>query len=254
MEALVIEIITHCYAPGGHEYYADLLKFQFSSLVRFASDVKVKWSVCYQHENDIVRLYLDKFKELSLTLPHGNLVVSPHRMDLPRLLRRAIGRNEVALKSNAGVVWFADADYCFGPGCLKVVEELVTPDMGITVPSHQMISRTHAIGDAMIQEAQGVDLPTIHAKEFGAYKAGRAIGGQQIVGGNVARKGYLNGTRWQAPVDISKSTAFRDTREDRDYRISTRKHTPDGGAVDIPNVWRIRHGSTGLALRRGRTR
>jgi len=173
-----------------------------------------------------------------------------------KLFRRAIGRNEVAKVSRADVVWFTDCDYMFGMDCLESVvdgidnykEETGDCDNVLFYPDWHHISDTHIQGRDMVEERRHLDsLPEIGVTQlpFRMERFPRAIGGIQIVSGKTARsRGYLDNTKWIKPVD--PSGGFRDTKED----IRFRKSLPKTYRLRVPNLYRIRHTTTGLNVRK----
>ena len=165
----------------------------------------------------------------------GRVRVIP--MSNEELFRRAIGRNYAALRTEADVVWFTDADYCFGEGCLDSIHDLMDADSGLCIPETVKINVDHATGNAAIERERENPLPQIVESEFKTRKEKKAIGGIQIIGGNLARKiGYLKGTRWVEPVDASKG--FRSCKCDKVWRSH---NNLSATRLPIRNVYRMRH-------------
>jgi hypothetical protein len=236
-----VEIVTHCYCPPGVDQYAEHLKWQFASLFLHAEG-PVIWSVCYTDTDHATRDRLETCMDMNSQRGDDmpKITVNPIRLDRSHLFRRAIGRNVAAKASTADVVWFTDVDYCFGQNCLYIVQAKGYPARGLFKPKTVTISKTHLDGAQMIYKERGNDLPDVHKHEDAFTRdgwKGPAIGGVQIVGGELAREhGYLDGNeKWQTPVN--PDMGFRSCRADPAFR---RKHQPVE-SVQIPHVFRIRH-------------
>ena len=235
-----IEIVTHAYSIALPQY-AVLLQAQLSSLVTHRpADVDVRITIAI-HDDDVA--VVDVLKKFPNELAFGvfDVMRCPKRL----LFRRCIGRNAVALQTNADLVWFADCDYWFGPGCLDAlwaawVALERTP--GMIWPLHVHQHRDHATGDAWWSSHVNTQpgILTINENDFVQVPMRKAIGGVQIVGGDFAREhGYLNGQeKWQRPVLGDKP--FPDFRDDVRYRKYCAAH---GGVVGVatPNLYRLRH-------------
>lgn len=226
-----IEIVTHSYN------YSRLLTYQLSSLALHPpQDVSLTFTVFYNEDDLPTRQVLDFFWDD----PRGDVAVWNFRnLPTPELCRRAIGRNLAALNSHADWIWFTDCDYIFGPGALDSLPEALGKIEGpLAFPRQVLGSISHELGDAAIQKVNGPGLYSIDPTHFRPARHNRAIGGIQIVRGDVAREiGYCRGTRWQRPA-----RTWKRTHEDRAFRkiLGTR-----GEPIDIPNVFRIRHSLRG---------
>jgi hypothetical protein len=107
-------------------------------------------------------------------------------------------------------------------------------------PKTIKISENHAVGDMALRHVSHPAVKGIDRGQFVEKRYRRAIGGVQIVQGDVARLGYLaDSVRFQKPADLP----FGDFRDDLAYRAECSKHGMIVG-VDLPGVYRIRHGST----------
>lgn len=233
-----IEIVVHCWAER-FKHYDWALRYLLSSLVLHRTDsyfVSIALC-CYARDNQVIATarYFAEEHDVSIK------VVS---LSVPELGRRAIGRNVAARHTDADIVWFADVDYVFGEGCLDALARMkiwmCPSDASIMYPKRYMISRDHATGDRTLEKASWYHwLVRIDPGDFveGAYN--RAIGGVQIVRGDLARKhGYLNDNgKWQQP--ITDGRMFH-TQEDSAYRKACMEHGRQVG-IDLPNVYRIRH-------------
>lgn len=170
------------------------------------------------------------------------MAVESLELPLSQLLRRAIGRNIVALSCTEDVLYNVDCDYWFGDGAIDAVMQQVSPDSELCYPDEVQVNVDHATGDRMVAENWDVTLPRIDPSLFTPLRRRLAIGGLQIVGGNVAReRGYLDGTKWVEPVAVERG--WRATKEDKAFRQG-RKATP----IKVPNLYWIRHAVKGQDL------
>ena len=158
------------------------------------------------------------------------------------LCRRAIGRNLVALQTQADWVWFTDTDYLFGPGCLDNLAAQLTllpAEINLVYPRRAIVT-SHEAGDRLIAQVTSPAIHPIVLTDFTETKKyNRAIGGIQIARGDVCReKGYLDGNpKWQQPA-----AQWMRTHEDRHFRASL---GTAGKPLDVPQVYRIRHSLRG---------
>ncbi len=224
-----IEIVVHCYAEKIPDFAA-MLTAQLSSLVLWTPKTcNVTLRVCAKSGDQLTDEAGFGFGPFLAE----NVFSDPLWLDGTDIFRRAIGRNIAAKRSNADIVWFADADYLFGEGCL---DALAASDFkGLAYPRDIMIHKSHAVGDA---ELARIKIGEQFEPDLTLFKPQRikfAIGGLQIVDGDTARAGgYLDGTRWVKPTT---ATDFQDTREDRVFRGLFPKST----ALELPNLFRMRH-------------
>ncbi|MBN8627379.1 MAG: hypothetical protein J0M17_18025 [Planctomycetes bacterium] len=203
------------------------------------SQVEVKVTVFCASESDDAetRKVMNFFLRLT---PPASVVLQLWELPMEQLLRRSIGRNLAARATRADWVWLADCDMAFGEGALDALQQELTPkDMILAFPSQVLIHQTHAIGDAAIQRVlPGAGLLDVRSAEFVPKKYYRAIGGAQIVLGEVIRKsGYCPQRRWQRPAE-----RWYPTKEDIIFR---RQLGTPGVAIDVPNVFRLRHSQCG---------
>jgi len=232
-----IEIVSHCYCPPGFDHYAEMLKWQFSSLELYPPNADVTLSVCYTETDTATTAALQQIAELASASRSGARVKCLN-FEPGELFRRAIGRNFVALETDADVVWFTDIDYLFGPECLATVADLVGPDDGLVIPAAIWIHRDHATGDADVEQYRLATLKPIPFHHFVERRQKIAIGGCHIVGGNTARRvGYCKQSpKYMEPVD--PSFGFRSCRCDRAFR---KLNNFEAKRLKIPNVFRMRH-------------
>lgn len=227
-----IEIIVHCYAEE-HPEFAKLLTMQLSSLALWppkAAEVMV--TVCCLPSDLTTRIVLSS----SLS---GSVRAATMRKEC--LFRRAIGRNAVAKASQADIVWFCDADYLFGEGCLDALAEAYEKGFPhqLVFPKHVLIQKSHRIGDEQLNGVVPGNLYHPDLSLFTPRTERMAIGGLQIVSGDTARAfGYCDGTRWVEPV--SAAGGFRNTVEDKIYRALL----GGGRPITLPNLYRCRHSAS----------
>ena len=243
-----IEIITHCWSEK-HSEFATMLFYQLWSIQECNRVSQSKWrvdsAVVYPETNcaicDLVRAH---DRDDSLTV---------ERLTLPidQFGRRSIGRNIAAKQSTADWVWFCDADYLFRPACFDALFNLQLPDDVVMVfPQQVWISRTHRGGDAVLTCAASSSssyLKDLWDANWVPEKYNRAIGGAQIVRGDIARKyGYLDGDeKWQRPT----MDTLADTKEDVAYRRACQRHGRILG-IDLPGVYRLRHSESTIRSHR----
>ncbi len=238
----MLHIVTHCYAAELPQYAA-LLRYQLASLV-IHRPVHETWiTVCYMNGDERVDAVLDDFVGCS----DINLIAL--RMTRDQISRRAIGRNMAALSSQAELIWFADCDYVFGPGCIDgLVSAWESLDEWTPMiwPARYWIHSSHLAGDRAIDTAcswpaGGTNyrlLPDIDPREFTPARFTRAIGGVQICPGSFCRvHGYLDGRRkYQTPL----KRPFSNFRDDVAWRRFCNRHGRQR-VVDFPHLYRIRH-------------
>ncbi len=259
-EALpTVEIVSHCYA-GTLPQYAALLHYQLSSLIEFAPkrcfvDMRI---VCDREDKHTAKV-VDATAFLGETV-----FVDVEYLDRSELFRRSIGRNRRALATKADAIWMTDVDHFFGKGCLDALGDIIARGQlaEFSRVSHVWIHRTHALGDAAVEKAfrqdkkdlvvrsqkacddycyEAVRRMLVDENEFELRRERRPIGGIQILRQDLAHRiGYLNDSKkWQTPVD--PDGGFRSCKCD----VAFRKTTPPCVAIDLPNLYRIRHTRAG---------
>ena len=237
MESL--HLVTHCWN------YSRLLCYQLSSLVdcvpnRFSTTCTVFY--CRDDVATVKSLLFFQGFVFSPTICPGMPWLNWDFRPLPpdQLCRRAIGRNMAAKDTSADWVWFLDCDYVFGLGCLdSLPDELPKVTGPLAYPRAVYRSTTHQCGDEAIERVTKPKLYAIDPDDFSAYRNRRAIGGIQIVRGDVCRRhGYLDGhPKHQRPVK-----RWRRTFEDTAFRRSL---GTKGEPINLPNLYRIRHSKRG---------
>jgi hypothetical protein len=221
----MIEIVTHCFG----ERFATLLNYHLSSIVLNESQ-PVTATVMFATNDKLTTKVLSYFGVIDRPWITWNFI----HMPIQSLYQRPIGRDLAAKSSKADVIWFTDADYVFGDGCLNAV--WVPQDDGIYRPEHeyriarrlkmQMVGALLKNGDI---EPSVVD---IDRSQFILTDIRRAVGGVQIISGDTARKiGYLPDYKeWQKPLEKYN----RD-----DGSAFWRNLFTKFGTMAIPNVFRI---------------
>jgi len=257
-----IEIVSHCHR------YGRLLNYQFSSLYLYPPKrCKVILTVyhCWEDEftKDVIRhfglfqggrgsRYTPAMEDRPMLVPDTRL----QEFDVPetlcfwpvcvpkeKLLRRSMGRNSSASMTTADVVWFTDADYFFGEGALDALAEADLSGGKIFFPRVTYYNATHANGDQYAARIDKPQIADIDPADFVEHRPGKAIGGVQIVPGDVAREyGYCPEEKWQQPVTDGE---WKDTKEDMAFRRTLDPERKRGLPLDIPNVFRIRQVNTG---------
>ncbi len=214
-----------------------MLTYQLSSLILHPCKAQVIPTVCYNGDDKPTKEVLDYFRTM---LPE----LRSYPMNMPELLNRAIGRNIQALRTAADVVWFCDADYVFGDGCLDAAANMDFRGDKLVYPRLTMFSRRKWVGDKYADAvADGPQIVDIKKKDFKPHLPGVATGGIQIVSGDVARDfGYCNKRDFRRePQD--PNSGWLATKSDKTFRRSLGTET--GTAVDIPNLFRLRQSVSG---------
>jgi len=230
-----IEIVSHCWR------YSRVLRYQLSSLLLYATSADVTMTVFYTPEDSPTVAILKTFR---------NHIAGLRAWPLPRpqLLARAIGRNLAAQQTLADVVWFTDCDYLFGPGCLQTLAAADLSGSPLWFPPLTHFTKTRQLGDnyahwadpALIGDDVVLEIDPLHLTQ---HRLRRAIGGVQIVPGDVARKfGYCDGNQRQQRPVADDDTNFRRNHSDKHFRRSL---GTGGSKLDLPNVWRIRQSQFG---------
>ena len=236
----MIDIITHCWA-GGMDQYGYLLQYQLHSVAANAPQkTRVRVNVCTAEEDTLTRSVVSQMRE--------HLEIREHLFELPDLMRRAIGRHQVAkdLSEDSQLVWYTDCDYLFGEGCLDSVWDcyrLRTARTAIMFPKTTMTNTTHKIGDDLIQQARNGVVEMPDPSLFMPKRNRHAIGGVQITPAEIAREaGYLPaGNRYLKQVTNGK---WQRCKGD----VHWRKYMADYGAtarISLDGLFRIRHTENG---------
>jgi len=230
------EIIIHCYSIDRPEYWRALC-YQLSSLVTQPSGMKVVATVFYHPEDVMVMRVLWLFREL--TNDRFFLYEAPLKREY--LFRRAIGRNLTAKNTDARYVWFADCDYFVtGDFLHRMATHMFDDHLYFPLETRWTVDRKE--GEAMLavlDDPQFIENP-VEMGQFEPKTEDRAIGGIQFVQAHVARRGYLDETKWVEPQNEEEiAKPFYNFRDDIKYR--TMNNFGYGTPIDAPGLYRIRH-------------
>ncbi|MFA5766369.1 MAG: hypothetical protein WC919_00410 [Candidatus Paceibacterota bacterium] len=219
----MIEIVTHCFG----ERFATILNYHLSSIVLNESQ-PVTVTVIFATNDKLTTKVLSHFGVVDRPWIMWNFI----HMPIQSVYQRPIGRNLAAKSSKADVIWFTDADYVFGDGCLNSI--WVPQDDGIYHPEHEYRTTRKVkvqMIDALLKKSD-IGVVPIDPSQFVITDIRRAVGGVQIVSGDTARKiGYLPDNKdWQKPLEQYN----RD-----DGSAFWRNLFSKFGTMVIPNVFRI---------------
>ena len=237
---MLIELVSHIYAEKLPRF-AEFLRYQASSLLLHKPKCDVQLTVCYTSEDHYTVNAIEWIR--SKLVPGVSLNLIP--MIPAKLFRRSIGRNIAALATKADITWFADIDHCFYEGCLDSLADLQWPRRtSLVYPQNIMIQNSWKLGDETADRSKGNgNLLELCADDFHFKKLHKAIGGVQIVQGNMAReKGYLNGRRQYQSLR-NPVVPWPDFEDDIVFRM----HMKSLGRlrrISIPNMFRMRHTQT----------
>ena len=231
---MIIDVVSHCWA-GPNGQYAKLLAYQCQSLVDHPPEhCGVNQHIYFAMEDIATRLVLPAHR-----YPCPTVQFSFHPIEKLLLFQRPWGRNRHCQHTTADIVWWADADYLFGPGCLDALSQIDLSGDKLFYPRTTLICRDHATGDRYIERGAG----EIDPADFIPKNEHKAIGGIQIVTGDTARTdGYVpHIARYQQPAPKGADTIVG-FGADREYRIQLGTR---GTPIDLPNLYRLRHSQTG---------
>ncbi len=224
--------MSHCWR------YEHFLSYQLSSLVlNPPRDTPVRMTVFYSEDDEGTRRVLEFFG----TQEVPNVTWNWWPLTPPRLFRRSIGRNLAAQATPADWVWFADCDVTFQDGALdELSEELRRCPALLAYPREHQVTELLDSDDPIVVAAKGEPaILDLDRSRFRPEFRDRAVGGFQIVPGDVARAvGYCAGIRvYQRPAP-----KFGNTWEDRTYRwlLGTQ-----GLGLESSAFFRIRHKAKG---------
>jgi hypothetical protein len=240
-----IELVVHCYAKE-RPWYAALLCYQISSLVLYKpTKCRVQLTLFYSSGDEHIN------KLLEYLWPIKNFTIIPIITSVPKLGRRAIGRNIRAKNSNADIIWFTDPDYCFGEGCLDTLGTLNWPKEAVMVFPKSIQEQRMKQLDIPLLKSLALDPKLIDvfsnspSTDFLRHDFIRAIGSIQIVDGDYARKyGYCaNKKRHQTPTEDLFKDHYQ-TSCDLSFRAECRKNSGSHRfqqSIDLPNIYRLNH-------------
>jgi hypothetical protein len=229
---LHLEIVSHCWN------YAHLLTFQLQSLVRYPpTAATITMTVFYNDADTQTRALLDCYQQQTVE----GVTWAFHSLPQSHLFRRAIGRNQAALATQADWIWYTDCDVIFGENFLSVLANellglkhpLVYPQIEYRTPplppEHPWFAKRQTPGNVATFDP-GITHPV---------SLDRATGPMQIVRGDVARAvGYCRQPRfYQKPAaHWCKAT------EDRVFRWQL---GTQGVAIAAGPVYRLQHQTKG---------
>lgn len=225
---LRLEIVSHCWQ------YGHLLVYQLSSLVKFApTRATVTMTVYYSPADTATVKVLDWFGALKVP----NVVWNWRPLPRTQLFRRAIGRNQAALGTEADWIWFTDCDLMFRDTCIDALADALQGRRDVLVHPHAEHCTPLLTSESPMLN---LDLDCLHIADidpprFSERRRSRATGPLQIAHGDVARAcGYCNAlSYYQKP-----SETWRKAYEDRAFRWLLRT---EGTPLAVPGVYRIRH-------------
>jgi len=223
-----LHIVSHCWQ------YAHLSVYQLSSLVNYPPEnLDLTYTLYFAEEDKATATLIKTFGEKKI--PNVKWQWKP--MSRPELFRRAIGRNQAALSTDADWIWFADCDLIFHKGCLdSVAAALQTERTRLAFPASERITELlpadHPLVNLATENPVVVDIDPEMFRDGEIHKAKGAF---QIVHGDVARKcGYCKDLKhYQQPT-----SRWRKTFEDTAFR---RLIADEGKAIPVIGLHRIRH-------------
>lgn len=228
-----VELVSHCWN------YGRLLTFQLSSIYLYPPrDVDLTCTVFYASDDLNTVRVLDFFHSLSWP---DKVRLRRWPLPMPRLTRRAIGRNLAALATRADWVWFTDCDHLFREGTFDTLPgQVATVDNVLVYPRITWLQHNHAAGDRLIEQlSHGPRVIDVDPREFRQTRNRRAIGGVQIARGDVLRaQGYCR----ERSERLRPSNRWTRCVEDQTFRHTLKT---SGTSIALPGVYRIRHSVAG---------
>lgn len=227
---LHIEIVSHCWQ------YSQFLSHQLDSIVRFAPNAgMLTFTLFYALEDHETVALVAKYKAIKLARVKWNF----QALDTPKLLRRAIGRNQGAKQTKADWIWFTDCDVLFLENCLNSLNQALQNRNDVLVFPEQLKATSLLKSDDQLLQQACDSAHTIKNTEFKHRHFKKATGPIQIVHGDVAREaGYCDSLAvYQQPKD-----RWVKTYEDRAFRWLLGTH---GTPINLENLYLIRHEDKG---------
>lgn len=225
-EPVQLQIVSHCWQ------YAHMLNFQLSSIINYPPKLaKVTYTLYHSSEDHKLKRLIERIE--SVVVP--NVTWNWVELSTQQLFRRAIGRNQSALNTQADWIWFSDCDLIFHAGCLDSVAEAVKGcKQRLVFPQQEFITDLLDSSHPMLNQNNeaNVDIDTSLFKKNAIRKAKGAF---QIVHGDVARKcGYCRDLKmYQTPMQH-----WSKTYEDSIFRQLI---ASEGQPVNVKSLYRIRH-------------
>lgn len=225
---LKIEIVSHCWQ------YAHFLIYQLSSIVNYPpTKVDLTVTIFYCEEDIKTKNALNFFQEYKIP----NVIWNWQHLPKERLFRRAIGRNIAAKNTSSDWIWFTDCDTIFYAGCLDgLADQLQNRNDILVYPKYEKTTDLLAEDDPILLEAsKELQIMDVDVTKFTVHQLSRATGPFQITHGEIARQcGYCQNIKYYQKPAKSWCKAY----EDKAYRWLLKT---DGVAINIDNVFRIRH-------------
>ena len=228
---LQIELVSHCWQ------YSHLLAYHLSALVHYPPEtVDITVTVFYSKEDGDTQNMLDFFTNKSVP----GITWNWREIPKAQLFRRAIGRNQAALQTQAHWIWYIDCDLIFHQGCLdSLAKSLQGQKEVLLFPDSESTTSLLEDSNPILKNGHQPQLVDIDTTQFSKREITRAVGAYQITHGDIARAcGYCNNIQtYQTPT-----LYWRKTYEDRTYRWLLRTQ---GKSIKVNNIYRIRHVSKG---------
>jgi len=239
---LHLEIVSHCWR------YSHLLRFQLSSFLLYPPrQTRLTATIVYcpedQDTGELLAFYAKK------EVPNVTWNFVP--VEKSHLFRRAIGRNLRAKATQADWIFFSDCDQMFYHDAIDQLGNALQGRRDLLL-FPRIVKRSLRVHSA--EEVLRTDTPSssssgwiveADSKFFDPMVHDKAVGGTQIVHGDVARRiGYCEAIKfYQQPV-----ATWQKTYEDRVFRWMLGTH---GIAIDVPHIYRIEHHQKGRYENRG---
>jgi len=223
---LNLQIVSHCWQ------YAHMLNFQLSALVNYPpTELLVTYTLYHSGEDTELKKLISRYD--AIQVPN----VTWNWMEVPKeqLFRRAIGRNQAALNTEADWIWFSDCDLIFHESCLdSLARELDDRQQRMVFPRQEFITDLLDASHPMLNQ-NNESLVDIDTTLFETNDIHKAKGAFQIVHGDVARAcGYCRSVKlYQQPMNH-----WSKTYEDSMFRCLI---DSEGEPVDVKGLYRIRH-------------
>ena len=224
-----LELVPHCWR------YSRLLCLQLSSLVLYPPKARVLYRPCVTTGLSDPETW--RVLNFFCSRMPPTVALQPHVMEVRRLVRRGIGRNECAKRTEAPRIGFIDCDYVYGPGDIDALLEKFPEGAKLAHPGHVRAS-TYERGMEMIGAAEVIRVFEFDlAADFTVtQRMSTAIGGLQFFDGDWCRaKGYCDdemGSRRMGPAD-----RWQRTKEDRKARLKC----GEDRRIKATLFYRVRH-------------
>jgi len=225
-DPLHLQIVSHCWQ------YAHMLNFQLSSIINYPpKNLKLTYTLYYAGEDNKLKQLIERIDNISVPNVTWNWV----EITRQQLFRRAIGRNQSALNTQADWIWFSDCDLIFHAGCLdSVVTAVKGCEHRMVFPRQEFITDLLDASHPMLNQSNEttIDIDTSLFKKNVIQKAKGAF---QIVHGDVARTcGYCRDMKmYQTPMQH-----WSKTYEDSIFR---KLIASEGKPIEVKSLYRIRH-------------